>query len=74
MTRRRKYAVPQMPNDVLWLWGRLRDFEREGFFTKDKARIVSSAPGFAQADIKRIAPKAAEFFGRLAKEVSRASD
>lgn len=73
MTRRRRYAVPQMPNDVLWLWGRMRDFERDGFFTKDKARIVLSAPGFAQADIKRTAPKAAEFFGRLAKEVAHAS-
>ena len=71
---RRKYAVKQMPNDSLWLWGRMRDFERDGFFTKDKARIVSSAPGFVQADIKRIAPKAAEFFVRVSKEVAHASD
>ena len=74
MTRRRKYAVPQMPNDVLWLWGRLRDFERDGFFTKDKARLVSNLPEFAKTDLLRIAPKAAEFFGRLAKEVNRAGE
>lgn len=67
--RRRKYAVPQMPCDVLWLWGRMRDFERNGFFIKDKTRLVSNLPAFARADLMRVTPKAAEFFARLAKEV-----
>ena len=74
MTRRRKYAVPQMPNDVLWLWGRMCDFERDGFFTKDKALLVSNLPEFAKTDLQRIAPKAAEFFVRVSKEVAHASD
>src|ERR1700722_10996180 len=26
---------PRVPNDALWLWGTLKDFEREGMFEKD---------------------------------------
>ncbi len=73
MTRRKRiYTVPQMPDDSLWLWGRMKDFERYGYFEKDIKQLLTNLPDFVIADLKRTIPKAAVFFGQLAKVVLHA--
>ena len=66
MTRRRSKCLTEpIPDDVLWLWGRMRDFERDGFFTKDAKNLVRPMTEPMRADVARIAPLLVEFFGKL---------
>lgn len=58
-------GVPQIDKDALWLWGRARDFERDGFATKDAARLLQGMTETMQCDMARIAPLMAEFFTRM---------
>lgn len=39
---------------ALWLWGRLRDFEREGLLDEEPASILSEMTEAMQADVKRL--------------------
>ena len=57
--------APSMPADSLWLWGRLRDLERDGYFSKDHAALLSPMTETMLADVLRIAPLAADFFNAL---------
>lgn len=63
--------VPQLPTDVLWLWGRMRDFERDGYFTRDDlAAMFDAMTESMQRDAIRIAPLMTDFFQRF-QEVAR---
>ena len=63
--------VPQLPPDVLWLWGRMRDFERYGYFARDDlAAMFDAMTESMQRDAVRITPLMADFFQRF-QEVTR---
>lgn len=53
---------------VLWLWGRMRDFESKEIQTYDIAYLLSEMTETMQADIYRIAPIMADFFYSLGAE------
>ena len=55
----------QAPDDALWLWGRLRDFEREGYFDTDVNEIVGKMSNALQSDARRIAPRLIEWLGEM---------
>jgi len=55
----------QAPDDALWLWGRLRDFEREGYFDTDINEIVGKMSNALQSDVRRIVPRLMDWFGEL---------
>ena len=42
---------PKMPDDVLWLWGRMRDFERDGFGTKNPVALLEPMTDSMRADV-----------------------
>ena len=65
LIRHARAPEPQMPGDVLWLWGRMRDFERDGFFNKSAANLLESLTPSMRADIERIAPRMSDFFIEL---------
>jgi len=65
LIRHARAPEPQMPADVLWLWGRMRDFERDGFFHKSVANLLDPLTPSMRADIERIAPRMADFFNEL---------
>lgn len=57
--------APQMPPDSLWLWGRLRDLEREGYFDKEPGALLAPMTETMRADVLRILPLALDFFNAL---------
>lgn len=57
--------APQMPADSLWLWGRLRDLEREGYFDKNPSALLEPMTETMRADVIRILPLALDFFNAL---------
>jgi hypothetical protein len=63
-----KAAQHKMPADALWLWGRLRDLERDGYFSKDADALLEPMTDTMRADVVRLAPLAAEFFNRICEE------
>jgi hypothetical protein len=56
---------PKLPEDALWIWGRLRDFEREGFADKDPKELLAGMTEAMRADMRRIVPLITEFFQRF---------
>lgn len=65
VVREARDPSPKMPADALWLWGRLRDLERDGFFSKDASELLGPMTESMLADMRRLAPLAAEFFNTL---------
>lgn len=57
--------TPRMPSDSLWLWGRMRDLERDGYFTKDASALLTPMTETMLADMRRIVPLCAEFLSTL---------
>jgi hypothetical protein len=45
------------PSDALWLWGRIRDLEREGYLSKDINEIVHRMSAKMQEEMRRLLPK-----------------
>lgn len=54
-----------MDQAALWLWGRLKDFERDGVLSKDPSHLVSEMTEPMRADVKRITPLVRDFLERL---------
>ena len=44
-----------MDDQALWLWGRIRDFERNGIFEREIGELISGMTDTMQEDCKRIA-------------------
>lgn len=65
----REPQMAQMPTDSLWLWGRMRDFERERFTEKDCGALLEPMTLTMKADMARILPSVAEFFSQLLGEI-----
>jgi hypothetical protein len=57
--------VKPMPNDALWIWGLLRDMERQNYFDKNITDLLSPHTETMKADMHRLAPLAADFFTQL---------
>jgi hypothetical protein len=45
------------PSDALWLWGRIRDLEREGYLSKDINEIVHRMSAKMQEEMRRLLPQ-----------------
>jgi hypothetical protein len=52
-------------SDALWLWGRLRDFERLGYFDKDCTELLIGMTPPMRADVREVLPAVLEFLQRL---------
>jgi hypothetical protein len=63
------HAQPEPKDKVgpaaLWLWGRLRDFERDGLLDLDPNEVVEGMLGHMQTSTKELAPRVAAWLGRL---------
>lgn len=58
-------TVARLPDDSLWLWGRLRDFERDEYASKDPGAVFGAMTDTMQADVRRIAPTAIAFLSAM---------
>ena len=60
-------AAPPIKRDdrALWLWGRLKDFERDGVLDLDPDGLIGMMSEHMQATTKRLAPLVATWLGRI---------
>jgi len=58
----------KMPDESLWLWGRLRDWEKQNFFGKDPGDIFGGMTEGMQEDIRRILPMFLDWMQLLSEE------
>lgn len=58
----------KVADEALWLWGRLRDFERMGFLENDPEWALESMTDAMRADVLRLAPHVADFLTNLGDE------
>lgn len=49
-------GAKRMDDGSLWVWGRLRDFEREGHLNRDAAEVFAGMTETMQADVRRVLP------------------
>jgi hypothetical protein len=56
---------PRISDEALWIWGRARDFERDGYLAKDPAVLLAEMTDTMRADMVRIVPLMAEFFSHF---------
>jgi hypothetical protein len=48
-----------------WLWGQLRDFENEGWFTKPLGNVLNGMTDAMKADVRRLIPQMQGFLTKL---------
>lgn len=60
-----KNVVKQMDDDALWIWGRLRDFERLRLSDKSVNELFDGMTETMQADMLRIAPMFIEWLSAI---------
>ena len=53
--------------EALWLWGRLRDFERDGLFTKEPGEVMSTMTPSMLDDVHTLAPRVAAWLRKIGK-------
>lgn len=58
-------STPRVSDAALWLWGRLRDFENEGYLTLGHDRLFDGMTEAMRADVFRLAPLVADFLNDL---------
>jgi hypothetical protein len=51
--------------EALWLWGRLRDFERDGLFTKEPGEVLSTMTPSMLDDVHTLAPRVAAWLKKI---------
>lgn len=56
---------PIVADDALWLWGRLRDFERQGYFSKDPRSLLNGMTDPMRTDVRHVLPRVLLFLERL---------
>ena len=56
---------PAMDPSALWLWGRLRDFERDGLLSATPTDVLEEMTDAMRADTLRLAPIVREWLGGL---------
>ena len=52
-------------SDALWLWGRLKDFERDGLLDKSPSDVIETMTDPMKDDVHRLAPKVAFWLKRI---------
>lgn len=52
---------PRVSDAALWLWGRMLDFEKGGYFDKAADQLLVEMTEPMRADVRRLAPKVREF-------------
>lgn len=50
---------------ALWLWGRLRDFERDGVLDADPEQLLAEMTEPMRADVRRLLPRVRLFIERM---------
>lgn len=61
-----KPAPPKtMHPSALWLWGRLKDFERDGIIDFNPQFLITEMSGPMRADVKRLAPLVRDFLSQI---------
>jgi hypothetical protein len=50
---------------ALWLWGRLKDFERDGLLARDPAEICDTMVPHMRETIQRLIPLVVAWLGRI---------
>ena len=71
IARAKLKADPQKPkvaDEALWLWGRLRDFERMGFLENNPQWALESMTDAMHADVIRLAPHVANFLTDIGED------
>lgn len=58
-------GAPKMNDDALWIWGRLRDFERLAMWDKDAGKLFDGMTNTMQDDLRRILPHVTDWLGEL---------
>lgn len=53
---------------ALWLWGRLKDFERDGLLDLDPNQLIETMSDHMKATTRRLAPLVAAWLGRIDHE------
>lgn len=54
-----------MDSKALWLWGRLKDFERDGVLDADPSHILNEMTPPMRADVRRLAPMVRAFLSEI---------
>lgn len=73
LIREIRAPTPKMPDDSLWIWGRLLDLERGGYFRKDPNELMHPMTDAMQSDIRRIVPIVADFFNHFAEVINESA-
>jgi hypothetical protein len=55
---------PRVSSEALWLWGRLRDFERD-YLSKDPADVMATMHDQMRDDVHTLAPRVAAWLKRI---------
>lgn len=58
-------AVKPVSTDALWLWGRLRDYERDKVYGRDPNEFLVTLPNDMLDDVLRLAPLVAAWLSRV---------
>jgi hypothetical protein len=53
--------APRVSDEALWVWGRLRDLERDGYFDVNPAHLLGAMTDAMRADVRRLLPRSIEF-------------
>jgi hypothetical protein len=62
-----KKPEPMNPR-ALWLWGRLRDFERDGLLDDEQSALLNEMTDAMRADVRRLAPLVARWLEGVSDE------
>lgn len=54
-----------MDSAALWLWGRMKDFERNGILSDDPGRVWGEMADHMRADMRRLLPRVCEWLTQL---------
>jgi hypothetical protein len=70
--RVKKQSAPEMPpppdGRVLWLWGHIKDFERDGFLNHNPLDVLLVADPVMMKDLRRIVPSVLVWLGKFVEE------
>lgn len=65
MTAAKAAAPAQISGSALWIWGRLRDFERLGVLSEDPNFLLNEMTEPMRADIRRLVPIVCNFLAAM---------
>ena len=63
LAKKKPKGRPMDPH-ALWLWGRLRDFERDGILNRSQVELLKEMTEGMRADVQRLAPIVANWLRR----------